>query len=132
MKLRIQANSVRVRLTQGEVRTLAQGQGVEQTTRFSPASAVVTRIETAAQTPSVAARFDGRRLTLSISLELVRRWADTEEVGIEGEQSIGEDQWLHILIEKDFECLHSGKDQNIDVFPNPRRLSSANAIADST
>jgi len=121
MKLRIQANSLRVRLTQGEVGVLASGQAVEQITEFSPSSVLCTRIQTAMQSPNIRATFEGSRLTLSILPDLVGRWSQTDEVGIEADQAIRYGQSLHILIEKDFDCLHSRPEENIDTFPNPRR-----------
>ena len=122
MKLRIQANSLRVRLTRGEVQSLINGQALEQITEFSPSSVLITRIQTAVQRATVTATFEGSRLTLSILSDLVGGWSQTDAVGIEADQVIRDGQSLHILIEKDFDCLHSRPEEKIDTFPNPKRL----------
>jgi hypothetical protein len=121
MKLRLQDNSLRVRLTRGEVRHLASGQRVEQTTEFSPISTLITQIEPSAAVDRSAAVFESQRLIVTVPLEGVRRWAESDQVGIEATQPIAEGRLLHLLIEKDFDCLHSRPEENIDTFPNPKR-----------
>ena len=55
MKLQIQANSIRVRMTQSEVRQIADGSLVEQTTALSPLAKLRSRVECSlhVQTPIV-------------------------------------------------------------------------------
>jgi hypothetical protein len=62
---------------------------------------------------------DGR-LSVLLPLDEVRHWAQSDQVGIEANQSISPGKSLDILIEKDFECLHSAAEKNNDAFPNPR------------
>jgi hypothetical protein len=121
MKLRIQANSVRVRLTQGEVRSLADGQRIDQMTEFPESSRLITRIELSNEIRQSTAAFDGGQVTLRLPLDQVRQWAQSNQVGIESDQPIGDGRSLHILIEKDFDCVHPRLDENIDTFPNPKR-----------
>ena len=47
------------------------------------------------------------------------KWALTNQIGIEGEQTIDSNTSLRILVEKDFACLDGTKEQNADTFPNP-------------
>jgi hypothetical protein len=42
-------------------------------------------------------------------------------VSLEGDLPLDSGQSLHILVEKDFECLHSANETGADAFPNPRR-----------
>jgi hypothetical protein len=50
----------------------------------------------------------------------VSRWAASDEVGIEATLRLGDEKELHVLIEKDFMCLHGGtQEENSDTFPNP-------------
>lgn len=121
MKLRIRGNSVRVRLAQGEVRSLASGQCIEQMTVFSPSSKLVLFVESSLRVERPIATFIDHRLSLRLPLAEVREWAETEQVGIEAEQPIGDGQSLHILIEKDFECLQPRANLDTDAFPNPKR-----------
>lgn len=120
MKLRILANSVRIRLGQREVRSLAGGQCVEQTTVFSSSSKLVLSVESSLQAERPVAIFVDHRLSLRLPFAEVRQWAETEQVGIEAEQPICDGQSLHILIEKDFECLQPRAIDDTDAFPNPK------------
>lgn len=120
MKLRILANSVRIRLAQREVRSLASGQCIEQTTFFSPSSKLVLFVESSLQAEHPVAIFVDHRLSLRLPLAEVRQWAETEQVGIEADQPICDGQSLHILIEKDFECLQARTIDDTDAFPNPK------------
>lgn len=121
MKLRILGNSLRIRLAQRDLRSLASGQCIEQTTVFSPSSKLVLSVESSLQAERAVAIFAGHRLSLRLPLAEVRQWAETEQVGIEAEQPIGDGQSLHILIEKDFECLQPRASVDTDAFPNPKR-----------
>jgi len=121
MKLRIRGNMVRVRLTQSEVARLAEGGRVEQTTTFSPASKLVSSVETSGAKQSIA-KFDGANLAVILPFAQVRRWATSDDVGIDETQSVGGGQFLRLLIEKDFECMHSRAEQDTDAFPNPRKI----------
>ena len=120
MKLRIRGNSVRVRLTQSEVSRLATGKSVEQITEFSPTSTLVSLVKPTSQIRAATVMFRDGRLSVLLPLVDVRDWAQSNHVSIEASQAIGPDRALGILIEKDFECLHSRAEGNADAFPNPR------------
>ena len=121
MKLRIHGNSIRIRLTQTEVKRLAAGERIEQMTEFSAGSALVSSIEAASNISSPNASFGDGRITLRVPFERVRKWAQSDEVGIESNQPIGRERDLQLLIEKDYECLHSRAQGELDAFPNPRK-----------
>jgi len=119
MKLRIRGNSIRVRLERNEVARLGRGERIEQVTEFSPDSHLVSRVESS-PVSHVAATFYAGCMTLLLPAEMVKAWAASDDVSIEAVQKISEDRELSILVEKDFECLHSQKEENADAFPNPR------------
>jgi hypothetical protein len=121
MKVRIQANSIRVRLTQSEVRRIAGGSSVEQTTTFSPLAKLCSRVESSSQVEKPIATFENQYLTLSLPSNEARHWAESEEVGIETDQPVGDGTSLRIIIEKDFECLHPRGEEIADAFPRPVR-----------
>ena len=68
------------------------------------------------------AKFDGANLAVILPFAQVRRWATSDDVGIDETQSVGGGQFLRLLIEKDFECMHSRAEQDTDAFPNPRKI----------
>ena len=120
MKLRIHDNTLRIRVTQSEVARLAAGNPVEQITEFAPTSFLITLVKPSSQVRSTTATFQDNQLSVLLPLDAVTRWAHSDQVGIEASQTIGSDKTLSILIEKDFECLHSVAEDNTDAFPNPR------------
>ena len=74
--------------------------------------------DAAARTPR--ARYAADVISVVLPAAIVRRWADSNEVSIEGEQALDGGETLRILVEKDFACLQPrpGEDES-DMFPNP-------------
>ncbi len=120
MKLRIQSDSIRIRLNKTEVADLASGMPVSQTTSFSPTVQLTTSVETSAEARVVSPRFDTPRIAVVLPVEAVRFWADSAQIALQGQQPIDPQRSLSLLIEKDFECLHH-REENQDAFPNPRK-----------
>ena len=121
MKLRIRGNSLRLRLRQGEVRRLVDEGLVEERTEFGPGAAALVYALRADDVPRVAAAFDAGGIVVSVPRTAVRRWASSEQVGIEGAQAAGHGGTLRILVEKDFECSDAPADETQDdAYPNPR------------
>lgn len=119
MKLRIQGDSIRVRLTRTEVADLAAGKPVMQTTSFSPTASLLSLIAASPQAAAPLATFDSGRLVITLPQERTRCWAESDEVSIQAVQPIDDHPSLTLFIEKDFECLHH-RAENVDAFPNPR------------
>lgn len=115
MKLRLHDHTLRFRLSRADVAALAAGGRVEETFTFAPASFLSYGIETAPD-GRISAGFDGLRLAVRVPAAQLRRLAETDEVGIEGRSGA-----VHVLIEKDFQCLHGGAVEETDqtAFPNP-------------
>ena len=51
------------------------------------------------------------------------RWASSDQIGIEGSETVGDQVRLRVLIEKDLACLDGAEEQNFDTFP--RTLAGA-------
>jgi hypothetical protein len=115
VKLRIQGSSLRLRLTQKEVAHLRDRGRVESSVEFSPGQALVYRLEGSLQAKSVDASFDGQTIRVSVPAHVITEWADGDQVSIEAPSSAG----LHLLIEKDFQCLHGRGEQDRDAFSRP-------------
>jgi hypothetical protein len=125
MKLRIRGNSVRIRVTRSEVARLAAGKRVEQATQFSASSKLTSSIEGSAHVASPTATFDGLGIAVLLPLQLLRQWAESDDVSIQSSQATGADAPLQLLVEKDFECVHSRAECDDDAYPNPRKAQSA-------
>ena len=104
MKLRIQGNSIRLRLTPEEVAALDQHGTIEDCIQFglTPGEALVYSLRSTDEISYVKADFANSRVTLRVPVSTAREWAATERVSINAEQPLGDGSTLRILIEKDF------------------------------
>ena len=118
MKLRIQGNSVRLRLKQGEVATFADTGRAEDRIAFGQGSALVYAVEKA-DVPALSVRLEGSTVTVLIPSADAADWTDSDRVGLEAELHT-DDGTLHVLVEKDFKCLHRPpKEDESDNYPHP-------------
>jgi hypothetical protein len=76
-------------------------------------------IERHQNAPEVFASFEGDAVRVVIPAQVANRWTDTDDVGIQASQPIGDDLRLELLIEKDFQCLNRTADQEPDGYRNP-------------
>jgi hypothetical protein len=114
MKLRIQGNSLRLRVTQKEVAQLRDRGLIESFTTFGPGGALVYRLEGSPHTSSVAATFDGGTIRVSVPARTIDEWVHSDQLGSEAISDTG----LGLLIEKDFRCLHKVGEQDPDAYPH--------------
>jgi hypothetical protein len=121
MKLRLQSNSIRLRLKRGEVARLVAEGRLEEKIVFAcgPEQAFTYLLETIEGAAAPHAELTNNTLHVRVSVAEARQWADTDAVGIEEHQPLSPDHCLHLLIEKDFACLDRGDDENEDTFPHP-------------
>jgi hypothetical protein len=115
MKLRIQGNSLRLRLTQKEV-AQARDQGlVESRIEFAPGRSLVYLLEGSPNAETMAATFDGSAIRVTVPMHRMTDWAESDRVGMESRAQTG----MHLLVEKDFRCLHRPFEQEPDAYPHP-------------
>jgi hypothetical protein len=121
LKLRIQDNSIRFRLTRKEVDALRADGRVSAATSFPGGSSFEYSVETSTLTGQPRASYSTDRLVVQIPESMARQWAATEEVSITAAQPLEQGE-LSILVEKDFACLtpREGEDE-ADLFPHPRK-----------
>lgn len=124
MKLRIKGDSIRLRLTQAEVRQLAKTGTVESTMHIAHGASLTYGIR-ASDLRQLAVEGDASEVVVLVPRDWIGPWADGDQVGFEGTQDAGEGRELEvgarqlaILVEKDFACLHKRPDE-LDAFPNP-------------
>ncbi len=119
MKLRIRGDSIRLRLTQSEVKQLADAGRVEESTHFGPDERFTYAIVTSGNA-HVEAKLEARTIEVSVPAATARAWATSDSVGIEGSRDLGDGKALRILVEKDFACLtERPHEDDADAFPNP-------------
>ena len=112
MKLRIQGDSIRLRLTQFEVEAIGRGELVMETTRL-PTPFIYSL---AIGGDKVSALYSKDSICVTLPENIALRWATTNEISVRGcEGTVG------ILVEKDFECLDPRPgERDADAFPNPK------------
>jgi hypothetical protein len=121
MKLRLQSNSIRLRLKQSEVdrflRTgrveerIVSGTGDQESLRYL--------LETNDAISAPKGSISPGSVVVQIPTTDALKWALSDQIGIEGEQAIDSKTSLRIVVEKDFACLDGSEEQNADTFPNP-------------
>ncbi|WPP49007.1 DUF7009 family protein [Catalinimonas niigatensis] len=122
MKLRIKGNSIRLRLTQTEVAAIGRGSAISETLSFGAQSPAFHYVLIADErVDSITARFIDHALQVLLPFAHAKLWADADQVSIEKDIDLGEKGSLHVLIEKDFQCLHQRpREDERDNFPNPK------------
>jgi hypothetical protein len=121
MKLRLQFNSIRLRLKQSEVdRFIRTGQIEERImsgTSDRESFYYLLEANDAVSAPKGCIASNG--VVVQVPTAHALKWALTSQIGIEAEQAVDNKTSLRILIEKDFACLDGTEEQNADTFANP-------------
>ncbi|MEJ1960669.1 MAG: hypothetical protein WDO56_03630 [Gammaproteobacteria bacterium] len=120
MKLRIKGDSLRLRLTKGEVSQLDSGGTVEDQVRFGDGAALIYRLRTDARAAALTASFAQGAVEIRVPAEAAHSWANSNEVTLAGAQPISAAEELRIMVEKDFACLAPRENEDeSDNFENP-------------
>jgi hypothetical protein len=122
MKLRIQGDSLRLRITPSEMKRFLSEGRIEETVHFAAdASArLVYALEHSAAVEGVAVRYVAGEVTVMLPSGQAREWAAGEETGVYGGVQVGSGL-LEIAVEKDWACLDKSNGENEDTFPNPNQ-----------
>ncbi len=114
MKLRLRGNTIRLRLLEGEVARLAQGDEIRETLPTPLPFHFAVR---PADVGELRASFDGQTLVVEAPREWCSGWAASDEVGRRTQGA------LDILIEKDWACTTAREgEENVGTYPNPLAL----------
>jgi hypothetical protein len=113
VKLRLQGNMLRLRLTRSEVDRFHETGSVEEAIQFPDGAGLVWTLESSGMVAAPQASYGSRGIRVLVPASLVHAWATSNEVGIYSADSTSP----AISIEKDFQCLHDAV--SADAFPNP-------------
>lgn len=119
MKIRIEPNSLLLRLRKSEVELFAKNEVFSELISFGNES-LVYRLKMCLE-DEISSFFSGNIITVNVPKEIAMNWANTDLISLENQV-----QNLHILIEKDFECtlnedVESEKYQS-DCLENPKSI----------
>ncbi|EQD30453.1 hypothetical protein B2A_14108, partial [mine drainage metagenome] len=119
MKLRIKGNTLRLRLTQGEIRALAERGQVESRTEFPGGTTLVYRLRTDDENQELSVIYKNNLMEFTLSSASAERWCGTDQVTVSAERDVPGGK-LQLVLEKDFACLvpRPGEDES-DHFPHP-------------
>ena len=120
MKIRIKGNSLRYRLTQTEVRTLADQGAISETTTFAAGQVLTYAIETRTDLENLDAEYQQHRIVLLLPETWAKNWPQEDRVGFSHTKPLTPDTSLFLLLEKDFVCLDEVAEDQSDNYPNPR------------
>lgn len=120
MKIRIKGDSVRLRLTQTDIRHLGQKGYVQEQTHFGN-SIFSYCLRRSNEVADLSADFADNTITVFIPDNFAKTLVDTDRVGFDTKQPLQNNTTLFILVEKDFQCLdHTLEDQS-DMYLNPNK-----------
>ena len=119
MKLRIQGNSLRFRLTRSEVASLDKDGLIAETTYFGVGHSLTYRIRKETDGADVRTELADGVITVSAPAGEVHKWATSDEVGITARDGV-----LRIAIEKNFRCLTRREEDEADAYPHPVEQAS--------
>ena len=119
MKLRIHANSLRLRLSRSDVERLQQAGVCKESLRFGSGPQLDYALEVSSQIKVAEATYSHNCIRVLLPLDIATPWAASSEVSLSITHSNGDAPT--VLIEKDFQCLHRDQENSAgsDTFPNP-------------
>lgn len=121
MKLRINGNSLRLRVSRSELARFQSGERIEETIHFAaaPEAKLTYALEFASQSAPVKVRYESNEITVVLSEARARTWEVEGEVGVYDTLDIDSAGSLDVIVEKDFACADGSDAENGDTFPNP-------------
>ena len=127
MKLRIQGNSLRLRVSRSELARFAETGSLEETICFGreDGAELTYALVRDSERNAVEVQSSPQRVVVVVPAKEVRDWSSTDQVGIAAEVDLGPRGRLSVLIEKDFACLDRSDEENADTFPNPHSAAHA-------
>lgn len=121
MKLRISGNTLRLRLSQGDVALLAEAGLLEDIIQFGPVpdQRLVFGLIMSSDHESLSILYEKGHIAVLVPKSIALEWVQTDLVGFSGEHPVGDGNVLRVKVEKDFKCLIERDEDDADAFPNP-------------
>ena len=119
MKIRIQGNTLRLRLKQQEISALASGQPVKETVDFPLGDQLQYAVSPTQDHDEISAIFREGKISVEIPDQFLDGWELDDRVGLYREIET-EEHTFSIAVEKDFKCLHKRPNEDeSDNYPHP-------------
>jgi Family of unknown function (DUF7009) len=120
MKLRVQGNSLRLRLNRSDVEQFRTSGVCAESLRFDSNSQLTYTLEMSSQLTAIEVQYLEDCIRVRLPLDMAEEWAGSDRVSLSLNRAGGSGPSL--LIEKDFQCLHREQRSpadDADAFPNP-------------
>jgi len=110
MKLRLEDNTLRLRLSGEEVADFQQTGRLETVVLLGPSVTdrliyALQRDETTTD-PGLGVSYTAGRVVVRLPPDVADTWTASDEVSLRGEVEVADNQVVHILVEKDLGCKH--------------------------
>ena len=115
MKLRIEDDTLRLRVSQSELDEFSQNGRVEGAVHFglNPVQRLTYALERGSERPQtmpdeepVQIHYEPGALTVLVPFTLAKSWVETDQNGFSHNLPLAGNQHLRILVEKDLDCRH--------------------------
>jgi len=110
MKLRIEDNSLRLRLSEEEVQQFGEQGRVSVTVKLGPkpSDQLVYTLERSPNPEATALKviYTVGALDVQVPRQLAAEWVTTDRLGFSDSIPVAADQQLRVLVEKDLDCKH--------------------------
>lgn len=121
MKLRIKGNSIRIRVSKTEVANFEKNGELNESTFFGNNHFHYCLKRTNASS-TLFADYQNNCITVHIPEEIANDWTSTDMVGFNHKMPFDNEDYLFLLVEKDFVCLDNTFEDQSDNFPNPNAV----------
>ena len=112
MKLRLEGNSIRLRVRKSDINALQKNAIITEALTFPNGDVFQYQLQINNTTLDIDAQLISNILTISLPLSIAADWMQTDAVGLEKTLPNG----LFILIEKDFPCTDRPWEDTSDTF----------------
>jgi hypothetical protein len=121
MKLRIKGNSLRLRISQTEMRSLLADGAIADTICFglAPEARLSYALKHRAADKQICVEYAAQTVSVVLSTRAATAWAQGDEVGIYGSAATANGP-LELIVEKDYACLDGSDPVDRDAFPHPQ------------
>ena len=122
MKLRLNGNAIRLRLSQTDVAKLALEGLLEEQLKFSNDTALLYRLLAKEEIRKPAISYAENIITVTIPQDFTNDWPHNKVTGTSATHTTVDGNEIFILIEKDFKCLDNTEEDQSDNFANPKLM----------
>ena len=109
MKLRIEGESLRIRVSEDEFAAFQRAGRLEDRTGFGPGTALTYCLVRDESVADPRADLDGCAIHIRLPAEACNAWFASDDEAIQGRQAIAGDGHLDIAVEKDFSWFKTKK-----------------------